>query len=51
MTERFSINVDGVTHEIMAEPDMPLLYALRGELEKKAQNLDVVWRSAGLAPF
>ena len=35
MTERFSINVDGVTHEIMAEPDMPLLYALRGELEKK----------------
>lgn len=35
MKETFSLRVDGRTHEVSAEPDMPLLYALRNELAKK----------------
>ena len=30
---RIALQVDGRTHEIEAEPDMPLLYALRDDLE------------------
>ena len=29
---RFTLNVDGRDHEIEADPDMPLLYALRNDL-------------------
>src|SRR5690606_6436753 len=32
---RLTLNVDGRDHEIEADPDMPLLYALRGELARK----------------
>jgi aerobic-type carbon monoxide dehydrogenase small subunit (CoxS/CutS family) len=32
MTQRFNLTVDGVSHAIDADPDMPLLYALRGDL-------------------
>jgi nicotinate dehydrogenase subunit A len=35
MAKNFNINVDGVDHQIEAEPDMPLLYALTNELERK----------------
>lgn len=35
MTQRFSINVNGETHEIEADPDMPLLYALTNDLRLK----------------
>src|SRR5688572_2398876 len=28
MVERFSLNVNGQQHEVEADPDMPLLYAL-----------------------
>ena len=35
MTEQFTINVDGEDHLIEAEQDMPLLYALTNELERK----------------
>ena len=35
MAKQFTINVDGVDHQIEAEPDMPLLYALTNELERK----------------
>ena len=35
MAETFALRVDGVTHRISADPDMPLLYALRGELDKR----------------
>jgi nicotinate dehydrogenase subunit A len=32
MTEKFSINVNGKAHTVEADPDMPLLYALRNDL-------------------
>ena len=32
MTERFSLNVNGKEHTVEADPDMPLLYALRSDL-------------------
>jgi nicotinate dehydrogenase subunit A len=32
MTERFSLNVNGKEHTVEADPDMPLLYALRNDL-------------------
>jgi nicotinate dehydrogenase subunit A len=32
MKQRFVLQVDGRRHEIQAEPDMPLLYALRNEV-------------------
>jgi aerobic-type carbon monoxide dehydrogenase small subunit (CoxS/CutS family) len=32
---RYALNVDGVTREVEADADMPLLYALRGELALK----------------
>lgn len=35
MAKQFTINVDGVDHRIEAEPDMPLLYALTNDLERK----------------
>ena len=33
MKERISLNVNNESHEVEVEPDMPLLYALRNELE------------------
>ncbi len=35
MEKRFTINVDGKDHTVSADPDMPLLYALRNDLGKK----------------
>lgn len=35
MEKQFNLNVDGQVHQVDADPDMPLLYALRNELEKK----------------
>jgi aerobic-type carbon monoxide dehydrogenase small subunit (CoxS/CutS family) len=35
MAEHFALNVDGRVRELDADPDMPLLYALRGELALK----------------
>jgi nicotinate dehydrogenase subunit A len=32
MAQTFTLHVNGVTHKVAAEPDMPLLYALRDEL-------------------
>jgi nicotinate dehydrogenase subunit A len=32
MTEKFSLNVNGQTHSVEADPEMPLLYALRDDL-------------------
>ena len=32
MTEIFTLHVNGTTHRIDADPDMPLLYALRNDL-------------------
>jgi nicotinate dehydrogenase subunit A len=32
MVERFPLNVNGQQHEVEADPDMPLLYALRNDL-------------------
>ena len=32
MAERFTLRVNGVSHTIEADPDMPLLYALRDDL-------------------
>lgn len=32
MTELFSLNVNGKEHTVEADPDMPLLYALRNDL-------------------
>ena len=32
MVERFSLSVNGKNHEVDADPDMPLLYALRNDL-------------------
>jgi aerobic-type carbon monoxide dehydrogenase small subunit (CoxS/CutS family) len=32
MAETFTLHVNGVTHKVEAEPDMPLLYALRDDL-------------------
>lgn len=33
--QTFSLMIDGKSHDVSAEPDMPLLYALRGDLAKK----------------
>lgn len=35
MAKQFTINVDGIDHQIEADPDMPLLYALTNDLERK----------------
>lgn len=35
MKKTFTINVDGSDHSVIAEPTMPLLYALRNQLGKK----------------
>lgn len=35
MKEKFTLSVNGETHEVEADPDMPLLYALRGQLAQK----------------
>ena len=32
MTQKFSLNVDGKAHTVDADPDMPLLYALRNDI-------------------
>ena len=32
MAETFTLHVNGKTHRVEAEPDMPLLYALRDDL-------------------
>ena len=32
MSEKFSLSVNGSTHTVTADPDMPLLYALRDDL-------------------
>jgi nicotinate dehydrogenase subunit A len=32
MNQKFSLNVNGKTHKVEADPDMPLLYALRDDL-------------------
>ncbi len=32
MSERFSLNVNGKEHTVEADPDMPLLYALRNDI-------------------
>src|SRR6266436_1247776 len=32
MNQKFSLNVNGRVHAIEADPDMPLLYALRNDL-------------------
>ena len=37
MAEVFTLNVNGTTHRIEAEPDMPLLYALRSALSSARQ--------------
>ena len=31
--QKFTLNVNGKTHEVEADPDMPLLYALRNDLD------------------
>src|SRR5215218_10999261 len=33
MTQKFSLNVNGTTQTVDAQPDMPLLYALRDDLK------------------
>ena len=35
MKQKFKLSVNGTIHEVEAEPDMPLLYALRGQLAQK----------------
>ena len=35
MANKFTLNVDGQSHVVEAEADMPLLYALTNELERK----------------
>ena len=32
MSQKFSLNVNGKTHSVDADPDMPLLYALRNDI-------------------
>jgi nicotinate dehydrogenase subunit A len=32
MSQRFSLNVNGKSHEVDIDPDMPLLYALRNDI-------------------
>src|SRR3954451_22076010 len=32
MTQKFTLNVNGKTHTVDADPDMPLLYALRNDI-------------------
>ncbi len=32
MSQRFSLNVNGKSHEVDVDPDMPLLYALRNDI-------------------
>ena len=32
MTQKYSLNVNGKMHSVEADPDMPLLYALRNDI-------------------
>ena len=43
--------VNGVTHEVDAADEMPLLWVLRDVLELTAQSLDAVKRNAVPAQF
>ena len=40
MSQKFTLNVNGQTHTIDADPDMPLLYALRNGMSGSAS---MVW--------
>ena len=36
MSQRFSLNVNGKNHDVDVDPDMPLLYALRNDVGRRA---------------
>jgi aerobic-type carbon monoxide dehydrogenase small subunit (CoxS/CutS family) len=38
MTQKFTLKVDGHTHTVDVEPDMPLLYALRDDLGMRSPH-------------
>jgi len=50
MSEKFSLSVNGSTHTVTADPDMPLLYALRDDLGLNNPHFGWGWRSAAPAP-
>jgi aerobic-type carbon monoxide dehydrogenase small subunit (CoxS/CutS family) len=47
MKKSFTLNVDGVRHTIDADPAMPLLYALRNDLEKKGPRFGCGFAQCG----
>jgi aerobic-type carbon monoxide dehydrogenase small subunit (CoxS/CutS family) len=49
MSEKFSLSVNGSTHTVTADPDMPLLYALRDDLGLNNRILAAGWRNAAPA--
>ena len=50
MTEKFTLNVDGKTQTVEADPDMPLLYALRNDSTSTIRISAADWRNAAPAP-
>jgi nicotinate dehydrogenase subunit A len=47
---KFSLRVNGKNHTIDAESDMPLLYALRNDLQLNGLNSAAACLSAALVP-
>jgi nicotinate dehydrogenase subunit A len=47
MTQKFTLNVNGKTHTVDADPDMPLLYALRDDIGINNPNFFCVVAKCG----
>ena len=51
MSQRFTLTVNGKSHTINADPDMPLLYALRNDIGLTILISAAGSRNAVLVPF
>jgi aerobic-type carbon monoxide dehydrogenase small subunit (CoxS/CutS family) len=50
MSQRFSLNVNGKNHNVDADPDMPLLYALRNDIGLNNPHFGCGLAQCGAAP-
>ena len=47
---RISLKVNGKTQVVDVDPETPLLYVLRNDLQLNGPSSAAAWRSAALAP-
>ena len=51
MSEKFSLSVNGSTHTVTADPDMPLFYALRDDLGLNNPHFGCGLAQCGASPY